>query len=296
VTWETGLGLVLALVSTTLTNLAYLREHDAAAALPTLSIRRPLRAAQLLLDSPRWLSGFALESGGFVLYAAALAFAPLSLVQSVAAGGIGVLAFVGAHRARRRLSRRELAGVVIAVLGLLALAGSLAEGHAAGHSGSTGAVVLWLGGVAAAAVLVLWLGRAALGKAAAYGIAGGLFFSIGDVSTKVATQGGARVGFAATLIAGYLLGTTLLQAGYQAGGALTVAGLATLLTNAVPIAAGPIVLGESLPPGGLGALRVVSFAAVTVGAFLLAQPDPKERKRASAKAGLSAHRPGVEPG
>jgi hypothetical protein len=292
----TAVGLALALASTTLTNLAYLREHDAAAALPALSIRRPWHALMLLLGSPRWLSGFALESGGFVLYAAALALAPLSLVQSVAAGGIGVLAFVGAHRAHRQLGRRELSGVVIAVLGLLALGGSLAEGHSNGHSGSTGAIVLWLGAVAVAAVLVLWLGRRALGKAAAYGIAGGLFFSIGDVSTKVATQGGARAGFAVTLVAGYLLGTTLLQAGYQAGGALTVAGLATLLTNAVPIAAGPIVLGESLPPGALGALRVVAFVAVTVGAFLLAQPDPKERERARAKAELSSATPGMEPG
>src|SRR4029077_12926282 len=109
-------------------------------------------------------------------------------------------------------------------------------------------------------------------------------FSIGDVSTKVATQAGARAGFAVTLIAGYLLGTALLQAGYQAGGALTVAGLATLFTNVVPIAAGPIVLGESLPPGGLGALRVASFVAVSAGAFLLAEPDPKDRERARATA------------
>lgn len=287
---------MLALASTTMTNLAYLREHDAAAALPTLSIRRPWHAVKLLLDSPRWIAGFALEAGGFVLYAAALALAPLSLVQSVAAGGIGVLAFVGAHRARRHLSRRELFGVLIAVLGLIALGGSLAEGHTGGHSGSTGAILLWLGAVAVAAVLVLWLGRHALGKAAAYGVAGGLFFSIGDVSTKVATQGGARAGFVVTLIAGYLLGTTLLQGGYQAGGALTVAGLATLLTNAVPIAAGPIVLGESLPPGALGVLRVVSFVAVTVGAFLLAQPEPKERERAQAKAGFAAPSPGAQAG
>jgi hypothetical protein len=45
--------------------------------------------------------------------------------------------------------------------------------------------------------------------------------------TKVATQGGARLGFVLPLIVGYTLGTALLQVGYQAGGALTVAGLAT---------------------------------------------------------------------
>ena len=86
---QTGVALVLALASTTLTNIAYLLEHDAAAALPTLSLRRPLHSVQALLTDRSWLLGFALESAGFALYVAALALAPLSLVQSVAAGGIG---------------------------------------------------------------------------------------------------------------------------------------------------------------------------------------------------------------
>src|SRR5919197_4001541 len=94
---STAGALALALASTTLTNLAYLREHDAAAALPCLSIRRPLRSARLLLSDRRWLLGFAMESGGFALYAAALALASLSLVQSIAAGGVGVLAVVSSR-------------------------------------------------------------------------------------------------------------------------------------------------------------------------------------------------------
>ena len=82
-----------------------------------------------------------------------------------------------------------------------------------------------------------------------------------------------RVGFLLTLVLGYAIGTGLLQVGYQAGGALTVAGVATLLTNAVPIAAGTIVLHEQVPSGALGAIRVLAFAAVTVGAVLLARPE-----------------------
>jgi mannitol-specific phosphotransferase system IIBC component len=109
----------------------------------------------------------------------------------------------------------------------------------------------------------------------AEGVAGGLFFSLGDVSTKVATQGGARLVFVIPLILGYTLGTWLLQLGYQRGGALTVAGVATLLTNALPIAAGTVVLGEPVPSGAYGALRVLAFAAVTIGAILLARPEGK---------------------
>src|SRR3989442_12924796 len=89
---STAVAIVLALLSTTITNLAYLREHDAAAAMPALSMRRPLHSLHLLLGDRSWLLGFAMETSGFLLYAAALALAPLALVQSIAAGGIGVLA------------------------------------------------------------------------------------------------------------------------------------------------------------------------------------------------------------
>jgi hypothetical protein len=166
-----------------------------------------------------------------------------------------------------------LSGVVLSILGLLALAISLAKGTGQGGNGSTPVILAWIGATAALAGLALWIGRRTGRDAVAEGIAGGLLFSIGDLSTKLATQGGARFAFVVTLIIGYTLGTSLLQLGYQRGGALTVAGLATLLTNALPIAAGTIVLGEPVPPGLFGALRVLAFAAVTAGAILLAAPD-----------------------
>jgi hypothetical protein len=270
---QTGFALLLALAATALTNVAYLREHDAAAALPTLSLRRPLHSAQVLLTDRSWLFGFALESGGFALYVVALALAPLTLVQSVSAGGIGILAFVSARMGKRRLERHEFAGVLVSMLGLLALAISLAAGSGEGTGGETGEILLWLGATAAGAVVALALGRRFGALAVAEGIAGGLFFSIGDISIKVATQGGARTAFAIGAIIGYAAGTGFLQLGYQKGGALTVAGLATLLTNALPIAAGSVVLGEPVPSGIYGALRIVAFAAVVAGAILLARPD-----------------------
>ena len=274
---QTAIALLLALAATTLTNVAYLREHDAAAALPALSLRRPLHSAQVLLTDRSWLVGFALESGGFALYVAALALAPLTLVQSISAGGIGILAFVSARMRRRRLGRHEFAGVLVSMLGLLALAVSLAGGSGEGAGGSTFEILLWLGATGGAAVVALALGQRLGALAVAEGVAGGLFFSIGDISVKVATQGGPRTAFAIGVIAGYALGTAFLQLGYQKGGALTVAGLATLLTNALPIAAGTVVLGEPVPSGALGGIRIVAFAAVTLGAILLAQPERAPR-------------------
>ena len=279
---DTAIALPLAAASTTLTNLAYLREHDAAAALPCLSMRRPLQSLRLLLSDRSWMKGFALEGGGFALYAAALRLASLALVQSIGAGGIGVLAYVTERASGRRLGRRRMGGVILSVIGLLALGVSLVKGSGAGGRGSTIAILAWLGGTALLAAAVLALSSRTKNRAVGEGLAGGMLFSIGDVSTKVATQGGARIAFLATLVIGYTLGTSLLQLGYQRGGALTVAGLATLCTNALPIAAGTIVLKEPVPSGVLGVLRLLAFVAVTAGAVLLAKPDEPPPGEASA--------------
>jgi hypothetical protein len=270
---QTAIAIGLAAASTTLTNLAYLREHDAAAALPVLSMRRPLHSLHLLMTSRGWLVGFGMETSGFLLYAAALGLASLALVQSIAAGGIGVLAYVGERVSGRRLKPRQLVGVALSVGGLVALGVTLAKSSGQGGQGSIVAVLLWLGGTAALAGAALLAGRRTGAIAVSEGVAGGLFFSIGDFSTKLATQGGVRTAFIITLIAGYTLGTSLLQLGYQRGGALTVAGLATLITNALPIAAGTIVLHEPIPAGVWGVLRIIAFAAVTTGAILLARPE-----------------------
>jgi hypothetical protein len=224
------------------------------------------------------VGGFLLEGGGFALYALALALGSLALVQSVAAGGIGILAWVTARRAGRKLSGRELAGVGVSCGGLLLLAISLSRASGEGGGGGAPAIGLWLLATAVVAGAVLGAGAFSwLGPAAARGLAGGLMFSIGDISTKVATGGGVRLLFLVTLVLGYLAGTALLQSGYQSGGAVRVAGLATLTTNALPIAAGGLLLGDPVPSGVLGVVRSLAFAAVVFGAFLLAAPGSEGR-------------------
>jgi hypothetical protein len=155
---QTPIALLLAFASTALVNIAYVREHYAVGTLPALSLRAPRRSLRLLLGSHDWLLAFAMEALGFALYVVALALAPLALVQSVAAGGVGLLAFASARAAHRRLTHREALGAGIAVAGLLLLAVSLSQG-ADTDAGSPGAIVasaVWLGGTCVAA-LVVWV-------------------------------------------------------------------------------------------------------------------------------------------
>jgi hypothetical protein len=267
---QLALGLVLALLSAVAVNWAYAREHDAAAAMPPFSPRRPVRFVSLLLGDRRWLTGFATETAGWLVYVAALRLAPLSLVQAVCASGIATLAFATAHGHPSLLARHEQIAVLVAVAGLVLLALSLVDTHQADRPPGWTPVLLWLGCSAAAALLLARLGIG-LARGPALGLAAGLLFAAGDISAKLVVNGGIWFVAAVSLVVCYALGTSVLQGAFQHGDALTGAGLATLATNAVPIAAGFVVFGEQLPGGAKGTIQLAAFASLVASAALLAR-------------------------
>jgi hypothetical protein len=249
-------------------NWAYTKEHDAAAALPPLSARRPLSALRLLLGNRPWLIGFAAETAGWLVYVAALRLAPLSLVQAVSASGIAVLALLSVHGHPGRLARHEQLAVGIALIGLVLLSLSLVDSKPASHTPHAVAVVVWLAASAGAAVALIVV-RVRITRAAALGLAAGLLFADGDISAKVVSYGGIWLLALVSLIACYAAGTSVLQAAFQHGSALTAAGIATLVTNAVPIAAGFVLFAEELPAGYRGGLQIAAFASIIASAALL---------------------------
>jgi hypothetical protein len=286
-TAQVGIALLITLASAFALNWGYVREHEAAGTLPALSIRRPLHTARLLLASRRWLAGFAAELSGWGLFVLALALAPLALVQAVSAGGIGILAALVSHLHLGRLNPRERLGVGLSIAGLAVLGISLAGGAGAGVEASWVSLGLWLGG-SAASVAVLAIGRSLLGSAAAFGIATGVAFAAGDVVTKATVAG--DLALAPAMVIAYGAGTLLLQMGFQRGGALVTAGLATLITNAIPIAAGMTIFHEPLPGGVLGVLRVLSFATLVASALLLAREGGDDRTAEPRQAAARATR------
>jgi hypothetical protein len=282
VTPEVGSGLLLALASAAALNWGYYAQHGAAASLPPLSVRRPVHSLGLLFRNRRWVVGFFTGIGGWVFYVAALALAPLSLVQAASAGGIALLAgLVGG------LSRRERAAVAIAVAGLVLLGLSLIRVHVPTGHGSWGAVAVWMGVSVAAAALAAGPVARVLAGGAGLGIAAGILYAAGDVGTKAAVAGGARLAFVPALLACHGLAFVALQLGFQRGGALATAGMATLWTNALPIAAGSILFSESLPGGARGVARVAAFVCVVLGAAALARGEADEPARVGPLEGLT---------
>jgi hypothetical protein len=257
----TAAGLVLALLSTFALNWGWLAQHGAASELPPLAIRRPLHSLRLLFADRTWLIGFLAGVGGWVLYVVALALAPLSLVQATSAGGIGLLAGL-AHRRGDLIDRTDWAGVGIAATGLTLLAVSLVGGTTAATHPDPAALIVWLGcslGVAS----VLFFGRA--------GLAAGTLYAAGDVATKGALFGGVWLVLVPVLLLAHGLAFVALTLGFQRADALATAGTASVLTNALPIAAGVVLFHEHLPGGAAGLLRVAGFVLVIIAAGLLAR-------------------------
>jgi hypothetical protein len=266
-------GLLLSFLSAIAINWSYSTQHDAVAGMPALSVRRPVEAVRLLLRSRAWLLSFGIEGVGWVLYIAALRLAPLSLVQGVGAAGIAALAVFSAHGHPGRLPRRQQVAVVAGVVGLVMLALSLWHTTQADKKPSPYAVAIWLGALVAAS-LVLTGARVRIARAPALGLAAGLAFAAGDILSKLGVFGGVWLVAFVPLLVVYAFGTGVLQQAFQAGGALTTAGLATLATNALPIASGFILFHEQLPGGWRGIMQLLGFAALIGSAVLLARRPP----------------------
>ncbi len=202
------------------------------------------------------------------MYVAALALAPLALVQAVVASGVAVLAFATAGGHPSRLARREQLAVVLAVSGLVLLASSLIGTTPSDEHPPAVGIIIWMAACGGAAA-VLMAARMRIARAAALGLAAGLLFADGDISAKLVGYGGLWLVALASLIVAYGVGTSVLQWAYQQGDALTAAGMATLATNAVPIAAGFVLFGESLPRDMRAVLQVTSFGCLVASAVAL---------------------------
>jgi hypothetical protein len=295
-------GLGLALASAIALNAGFLLQQRGASRAPGLSLRRPLASARALLAARGWLLGFVIGIGGWVFYLAALTRAPLSLVQAVAAGGVGLLVLADAALHRVRPSRRDLGGALVAMLGLAALGLSLqGAGKAVSPPSAAGIVTL----VALVAGAVAW--TITRGTAGAGGAGAGLLYGLGDVATK-ALLVTLPVGFGAgALVASPYLylaaachggGFLALQRAFQRGGAVATVAPMTAALNILPIVAGVAVLGDPLPGSpALVALRLAGLVAAVAGSVVLAGPreahSTSPRRIASATAAARSETPSL---
>jgi len=253
-------GLLVALLAGISFSYSYVGQHGVAANLARFDLRRPLANLRQLVASPRWMVAWLSGWVGWGLYIVALWLAPLSLVQAVAAGGIGMLALVS-HVLTRPLSALERRAAIVASVGLVLIVLSVrAYGqHRAASPHQLEFTVL--AGLVAALLCVLISRRIGLA------IASGICYGVGDVATK-GFLSGTPILLAFVAVA-FVAGFATLQLAFQRNSLLVSGGLSFLFSNVVPLIGGVVLFGERPQGLVLSVLRYSGFVVVIIGAVAI---------------------------
>src|SRR5919204_584231 len=115
-------GLLLAIATALTSIFGFHYKQRGAVRAPAVDFRRPVRSSLVLFRSPWYTLGIMVAMGSWGLHAAALSLAPISLVQSVIAGGLVFLTVIAERAFGFEVSRREWLGGAMAPAGLAFLA------------------------------------------------------------------------------------------------------------------------------------------------------------------------------
>ena len=276
------IGLLFALATAFTSILGFLLKHRGAGQAPPVEARRPVRSSLALFRARDYTVGIIVATGSWGLHVAALALAPISLVQSVIAGGLVLLTVLADRIFGHRVTRREWIGVGCTALGLSFLAATMSGAGDEAHSDYGAATLALYAGVLAAAGIGAAASGWRRGRAGAplVGVGAGLLWGASDVSIKALSDSLESDGvlvlihpLAFVIAALSLIGLTVSARSLQQGAAVPVIAATSAAANLVTIASGPIVFGEPMPDEPLGfALRIAAFALVILAASLTPPP------------------------
>jgi multidrug transporter EmrE-like cation transporter len=275
------IGLLLALATAFASVLGFLYKHRGAVESPPVELRQPVRTSLALFRSRWYVLGIVIATGSWGLHVAALSLAPISLVQSVIAGGLVLLTVTADRLFAHEVTRREWIGVALAALGLAFLAATLEGGGNDAYSEWEAArLVPYVGALSVLAFVVAAASRTSPRQGVLLGASAGLFWAASDTSIKaLSDQLGDGVGavlldpLAAVIALASFAGLVVSARSLQVGKAVPVIAVTSVAANALTIAAGPIVFAEPLPDDPLGlVVRMCAFALVIVAAGLTPAP------------------------
>jgi hypothetical protein len=273
------IGLLLALATAFVSVLGFLYKHRGAVAAPEVDFRRPVRSSLALFRSGWYTLGILVAMAAWGLHVAALSLAPISLVQSVIAGGLVLLTVVADRIFGIAVTRRDWIGVGLTAAGLAFLAATLdGAGRAAHSSYAPGTLAIYVGAAALLGAIAWARGGSASGPLLA--ASAGLLWGASDVSIKALSGHLGHLGagvllhpLALVILAASLAGLLVSARSLQIGPPVPVIAITSAAANGVTIAAGPIVFGEPVPHDALGlTVRVIAFGLVVLAAALTPPP------------------------
>jgi drug/metabolite transporter (DMT)-like permease len=284
------LGIILSLLCALATNVGFLLKHRGACAAPAVSLRHPLASAIGLFRSKWFTLGMLVALIAWSFHVAALALAPLSLVQAVISGGLVFLTVLAERFFGFTVGTRQWAGVGLTALGLVLLAATLPHSGGAHSNYSLAAMIAFESALLVLGTLLVLSPK--FGSHEHHGVmlgtAAGILFGVSDVAIKALTGPVGDMGVAG-LVSPWLLTCVLASViaffacarGLQKGEAVPVITLTSAAANVTAISGGILVFGDPMASDPVGiVLQSFAFVLVVVAAALT--PAPLRAARAEA--------------
>jgi drug/metabolite transporter (DMT)-like permease len=278
-----NLGILLALFCALATNFGFLWKHKGACAAPAVEWRHPIRSAIELYSSKWFALGMLVATGAWGFHVAAMALAPLSLVQTVISGGLVLLTVLAERYFGFQVGKRQFLGVGLMAAGLVLLAVTLPHtGDAHSHYSRVAMASFEAGLLFVGTMMVLspQLGASHEHHGLFLGTASGLLFGVSDVAIKALTGAVGHSGplgllspWLAVAIIASVVAFYASARGLQVGEALPVITLTSAGANISAIAGGIIVFGDPMASNPLGiVLQSLAFVLVIAAAAVMPAP------------------------
>ena len=288
------LGILLALACAFVANLAFFYKYRGANAAAKVELRHPLRSPAALFSS-RWFAlGMLVAAASWALHVAALALAPMSVIQVALAAGVVLIAVMADRMFGFEVGPRQWLGLWLTAAGLVTLGLTLPTMHGAHSHFSDPAMISFEAGLFGIGGLLIMgprMGGPVEHHGMMLGAAAGILFGVSDVAIKALTGIVGAHGLPALPISPWVAVAVLASIlafyssarGLQDGDAVPVIAVTGTAANIAGIAGGILVFGDPLPGSAVGIVfQSLAFVLVLVAAALMPAPLRSVGLRASA--------------
>ena len=276
-------GILLALACALATNVGFLYKHRGACAAPAVDMRCPIKSAHALFSSPLFAIGMVIASAAWIFHVGAMAMAPLSLVQSVLAGGMVLLAVMAERVFGLQIGRRQWLGLALTAVGLMLLGVTLPVAHGAHSRFSVPGMIGFEAGLILVGSLLIMgprIGAPVEHHGFMLGAAAGVLFGVSDIAIKaisgmVGANGviGLLSPWTAITLAAAVAAFYASAKGLQDGEPIPVIAITGTAANVAGIVGGVIVFGDPLPGNPVALIvQCLAFVFVLAAAWLMPAP------------------------
>jgi drug/metabolite transporter (DMT)-like permease len=278
------LGILLSLACAFVANLGFFYKYRGANSVAKVQVSHPLRSARALYSSKWFVLGMLTATASWGLHVAALALAPMSVVQVALAAGVVFIAVMADRLFGFEVGRRQWIGLSLTAAGLVLLGLTLPSMHGSHSSFSPIVMIGFETGLFGLGGLLI-MGKRMGGPVEHHGVmlaaAAGILFGVSDTAIKALTGITGMHGLLGLALSPWLLVAVLASivafyasaSALQDGEAVPVIAVTGTAANIAGIAGGIVVFGDPMAASPVGiVLQALAFVLVVVASAMMPAP------------------------